>query len=137
MRLRAAGVDTGTRTRVRPHALLPDRHSWVDMGFTLALAAVALTAFGSSFTGSAYLVVGLLGTVIAILVTHLTRAAGWPVISAVVICLVLFFLLGGPLCLRSLGDTYTLPGVRHPRPGRGPGGLRLEGPADHAAPGRR
>ena len=102
---------TGTRTRVRPHALLPDRHSWVDMGFTLALAAVALTAFGSSFTGSAYLVVGLLGTVIAILVTHLTRAAGWPVISAVVICLVLFFLLGGPLCLRSLGDTYTLPGA--------------------------
>lgn len=101
---------TGTRTRVRPHALLPDRHSWVDMGFTLALAAVALTAFGSSFTGSAYLVVGLLGTVIAILVSHLTRAAGWPVISAVVVCLVLFFLLGGPLCLRSLGDTYTLPG---------------------------
>ena len=102
---------TGSRTRVRPHALLPDRHSWVDMGFTLALAAVALTAFGSSFTGSAYLVVGLLGTVIAIVVTHLTRAAGWPVISAVVICLVLFFLLGGPLCLRSLGDTYTLPGA--------------------------
>ena len=100
----------GARTRVRPHALLPDRHSWVDLGFTLALAAVALTAFGSSFTGSAYLVVGLLGTVIAILVTHLTRAAGWPVISAVVICLVLFFLLGGPLCLRSLGDTYALPG---------------------------
>ena len=111
MRLQGpAGTATGTRTRVRPHALLPDRHSWVDMGFTLALAAVALTAFGSSFTGSAYLVVGLLGTVIAILVTHLTRAAGWPVISAVVICLVLFFLLGGPLCLRSLGDTYALPG---------------------------
>ena len=48
------------------------------MGFTLALAAVALTAFGSSFTGSAYLVVGLLGTVIAILVTHLTRAPAGP-----------------------------------------------------------
>lgn len=102
---------TGTRTRVRPHALLPDRHAWIDMGFTLALAAVALTAFGSSFTGSAYLVIGLLGTVIAIVVTHLTRAAGWPLVSAVVICLVVFFLLGGPLCLRSLGDTYTLPGA--------------------------
>ena len=37
-----------------PHALVPDRHAWVDMGFTLALSAVALTAFGSSFTGSAY-----------------------------------------------------------------------------------
>ena len=42
---------TGTRTRVRPHALLPDRHSWIDIGFTLALAGVALSAFGTSFTG--------------------------------------------------------------------------------------
>ena len=26
---------TGTRTRVRRHALLPDRHTWVDIAFTL------------------------------------------------------------------------------------------------------
>ena len=101
---------TGTRTRVRSHRLLPDRHSWIDIGFALALAGVALSAFGTSFTGSSYLVVGLLGAVIAVVVTHLTRAAGWPIISAVVICVVLFFLLGGPLCLRSLGDTSVLPG---------------------------
>ncbi|MBC2934850.1 transglutaminase-like domain-containing protein [Nocardioides sp. zg-1228] len=101
---------TGTRTRVRPHALVPDLHSWVDIAFTLALAAVALLAFGTSFTGATYLVVGMLGAVIAVVVTHLTRAAGWPVVSAVVICLVLFLVLGGPLGLRSLGDTYTLPG---------------------------
>lgn len=105
-----AGMST-TRTRVRPHALVPDRHSWVDIVFTLALAGVALSAFGTSFTGSAHLVVGLLGAVIAVAVTHLTRAAGWPIISAVVICLVLFFVLGGPLTLRSLGDTYALPGT--------------------------
>lgn len=101
---------TSTRTRVRPHALLPDRHSWTDIVFTLALAAVALTAFGTSFTGWGYLVVGMLGAVVAVTVTHLTRAAGWPIISAVVICLVVFFVLGGPLCLRSLGDTSVLPG---------------------------
>jgi hypothetical protein len=101
---------TGTRTRVRPHALLPDRHSWIDIGFTLVLSAVALSALGSSFTGVTYLVVGMLGVVIALVVTHLTRAAGWPIISAVVICVVLFFLLGGPLCLRSLGDGSLLPG---------------------------
>jgi hypothetical protein len=103
--------ETGSRTRVRSHALLPDRHSWVDIAFTLALAGVALSAFGTSFTGSAYLVVGMLGAVLAVVVTHLTRAAGWPVISAVVICVALFFLLGGPLCLRSLGDTSVLPGA--------------------------
>ena len=102
---------TGTRTRVRSHALLPDRHSWIDIAFTLALTGVALTAFGTSFTGVGYLVVGMLGALVAVVVTHLTRAAGWPVISAVVICLVLFFLLGGPLCLRSLGDTAVLPGA--------------------------
>ncbi|MBS2939317.1 hypothetical protein KDN32_16365 [Nocardioides sp. J2M5] len=101
---------TGTRTRVRSHALLPDAATWTDLGFALALSTVALTAFGSSFTGSAYLVVGVLGTVVAVLVTHLTRAAGWPFVSAVVISLVLFLLLGGPLCLRSLGDTSLLPG---------------------------
>ncbi|WP_191278192.1 transglutaminase-like domain-containing protein [Nocardioides flavus (ex Wang et al. 2016)] len=89
---------------------MPDRHSWIDIAFTLALTGVALSAFGTSFTGTAYLVVGMVGAVIAVVVTHLTRAAGWPVISAVVICLVLFFLLGGPLTLRSLGDAYALPG---------------------------
>ncbi len=101
---------TSTRTRVRPHALVPDARAWTDIGFTLVLSAVALTALGSSFTGSAYLVVGMLGAVVAVLVTHLTRAAGWPPVSAVVISLVVFFLLGGPLCLRSLGDTSVLPG---------------------------
>ena len=101
---------TGTRTRVRSHALLPDRHSWIDIGFTLVLAAVALSALGSSFTGTTYLVVGMLGALLAVVVTHLTRAAGWPIISAVVICVVLFFLLGGPLCLRSLGDRSLFPG---------------------------
>ena len=107
----AHSAATGTRTRVRPHALVPDRHSWIDIAFTLVLAAIALSAFGSSFTGRAFLVVGLLGAVIAVIVTHLVRAAGWPTISAVVICLAVFFLLGGPLCLRSLGDASVLPGA--------------------------
>ena len=101
---------TGTRTRVRSHHLLPDRHSWIDLGFTVVLSVIALSALGTSFTGSAYLVVGLIGVLVAAFVAHLTRAAGWPIISAVVICLVVFFLLGGPLCLRSLGDTSVLPG---------------------------
>lgn len=110
-RARRTAATTGTRTRVRSHPLLPDRHSWVDIAFTLALAGVALSAFGSSFTGSSYLVVGMLGALVAVAVTHLTRAAGWPVLSAVAICLVVFFLLGGPLCLRSLGDAAVLPGA--------------------------
>jgi hypothetical protein len=108
--MRPGSTATSTRTRVRPHALLPDRHAWTDIAFTLALAAIALSALGTSFTGSAYLVVGMVGAVVAVAVTHLARAAGWPIISAVVICLAVFFLLGGPLCLRALGDTSVLPG---------------------------
>jgi len=100
---------TATRTRVRSHRLLPDPQAWTDIGFTLLLTAIALSAFGSSFTGSTYLVVGMLGALVAVLATHLTRAAGWPFISAVVVCVVVFFLLGGPLCLRSLGDSAVLP----------------------------
>ncbi len=111
MRTSASVSSTSSRTRVRSHPLLPDRHSWIDIGFTLALAGLALSAFGTSFTGSSYLVIGLLGAVIAVTVTHLTRAAGWPIMSAVVICVVVFFLLGGPLCLRALGDTSVLPGA--------------------------
>ena len=100
---------TGTRTRVRSHRLVPDRHAWTDISFTLLLTAIALSAFGSSFTGWAYLGVGMFGVLVAVVATHLTRAVGWPFISAVVVCVVVFFLLGGPLCLRSLGDSSVLP----------------------------
>lgn len=108
---RAHPASTGTRTRVRPHALVPDRDSWIDIALTLVLSAIALSAFGTSFTGNAFFVVGVLGAVISVTITHLVRAAGWPTISAVVFCLVVFFLLGGPLCLRSLGDASVLPGA--------------------------
>ena len=55
--------------------------------------------------------VGLLGAVVAVLVTHLTRAVGWPVdLRGRSSASSSFFLLGGPLCLRSLGDTASLPG---------------------------
>ena len=105
----STAASTGSRTRVRRHRLVPDLHAWVDIGFTLLLTGIALSAFGSSFTGWTYLAVGLLGALVAVVATHLTRAAGWPIISAVVACVVVFFLLGGPLCLRSLGDSAVLP----------------------------
>ena len=101
-----------TQTRTRPGHLLPDGHALVDLAFVLLLTGVALSGLATSFTGWSFLVVGLLGAVVAIVVTHLTRAAGWPLVAPVLILTGVFFLLGGPLCLRSVGDTAFLPGGR-------------------------
>ncbi len=103
-------VDTQTRTR--PSHLLPDGHAAVDLVFVLLLTAVALSGLATSFTGWAFLVIGLTGTVIAMAVTHLSRALGWPLVAPVLILTVVFFLLGGPLCLRSVGDTAFVPGAQ-------------------------
>lgn len=99
-----------TRTRVRPTPLLPDRHTAVDLVMVVALAVVSISSLASSFTGWDFLLVGVLGVVLGVLITHVTRAVGWPFVSAVVLALVVFFLLGGLLCLRSLGDASLIPG---------------------------
>ncbi|PUA81701.1 DUF3488 and transglutaminase-like domain-containing protein [Nocardioides currus] len=103
-----ASVDTATRSRRR--SVLPDPATALDLGFVLLLSGLALSGFATSFTGIGFLVVGLLGTVIGIAVAHASRALRWPLIAPVLILAVLFFLLGGPLCLRSVGDTAFLPG---------------------------
>jgi hypothetical protein len=101
---------TGTRTRVRPHPLRPAGHDLLDLFFVVLLSGVALSGLAASFTGWEFLAVGMVGVVLGVVVTHLARAAGWPLVAAVVILMGLFLLLGGPLTLRSTGDTAFLPG---------------------------
>lgn len=103
-----SGVDTVTRSR--RNQLLPDPATSLDLLFVLLLGGLALSGFATSFTGWGFLVVGLIGVALGIVVTHTTRTLGWPLIAPVMIVAVLFFLLGGPLCLRSVGDTAFLPG---------------------------
>ena len=102
-------VDTATRSRT--NRLLPDRDTAIDLLLVLALGGLALSGFATSFTGWSFLVVGMLGLVLAVVVTHAARSLGWPLVAPVVILGVLFFLLGGPLCLRSEGNTAFLPGA--------------------------
>jgi hypothetical protein len=99
-----------TVTRSRGSRLVPDAATAVDLTSVLVLSGLALSGFATSFTGGAFLVVAMLGVVLGIAVTRLTRALGWPLIAPVVILAFLFFVLGGPLCLRSVGDTAFLPG---------------------------
>jgi hypothetical protein len=100
-----------TITRSRGSRLLPDGPTALDLAFVLLLSGSALSGFATSFTGWDFLAVGLLGVTLAIVVTHVTRALRWPMIAPAVILTALFFVLGGPLCLRSVGDTAFLPGA--------------------------
>lgn len=102
---------TGTRTRVRPHWMRPDGSAWLDMGATIALTLVAISGLGATFTGHSYLVVAAVGVVLAVVLTHISRSAGWPLVAPVVGALAVFYLLGGPLTLRSLGDWAMIPGA--------------------------
>jgi hypothetical protein len=100
-----------TQTRTRTSRLVPDPPALVDLALVLVLTGVALSGLATSFTGWSFLVVGMLGAVVAVVVTHLTRAVGWPLVAPVLILAAVFFLFGGPLCLRSVGDTAFLPGA--------------------------
>ncbi|QIK75404.1 hypothetical protein [Nocardioides piscis] len=82
----------------------------LDLLFVLVLGTLALSGFATSFTGWAFLVVGVCGILLAIGVTHAAGVLGWPLVAPVVVVTALFFLLGGPLCLRSTGDAALLPG---------------------------
>ena len=70
-----------TRTRAASHPVRPDGHAVVDLVFVLLLTGVALSGLATSFTGWSFLVIGMTGAVIAVVVTHLTRALGWPLVA--------------------------------------------------------
>ena len=80
----------------------------LDYAFLLALAAAALAGLSTTFTGSAFFVVGLAGVVAGVMVAHVTGVLRWPAVSAVVIGLAVFVLLGGPLCLREIPSPDTI-----------------------------
>ncbi|WP_109508455.1 transglutaminase-like domain-containing protein [Nocardioides speluncae] len=81
----------------------------IDIVLLLAVCTAALLGLAPTFTGWSFAVVGgvglLVGTAIGVLVTVLR----WPAIAGVLIAVVAFLLLGGPLCLRSEGGDAMLP----------------------------
>ena len=82
----------------------------VDAVFVLALTGTALAGLGSTYTGGSYLVVGMTGALLAVLSTVVVAVMlRWPSVVAVVVTAAVFFLLGGPLCLRAQGATVPGP----------------------------
>ncbi|MFA6574317.1 MAG: hypothetical protein WCS84_02760, partial [Nocardioides sp.] len=81
---------------------LPTRDHLVDALLLLAATATALVGLATTYTGTGFLVVGLTGAALGVLVAHVTTSLRWPGIAAVVIGIAVFVLVGAPLALRSL-----------------------------------
>lgn len=75
----------------------------VDLGLLLALGLTALAALTTTYTGAQFFVVGTLGLLAGAGLGRLTTWLRWPFVSAVVLAILVFFLLGGVLCLRGAG----------------------------------
>ncbi len=91
-------------------ATAPDRRTWVDLGLLTALLLVTLAGLAPTYQGWAFLAVGLVGVAIGAATAVLARAFSWPGVSAVVLSLAAFYLVGGLVCLHREGVGGLLPG---------------------------
>ncbi|UUZ57868.1 hypothetical protein [Nocardioides sp. B-3] len=132
MSTQSSNLDTVTRSR--RSRVLPDPATLLDLLFVLLLSALALSGFATSFTGVGFLVVGVIGVVLGIVVTHSTRALGWPPGGAL-LDPGRAVLPAGRAAVPASCRRHRLPAGRlDPRHAGGPGHLRLEGHADDAPP---
>lgn len=90
--------------------LLPDRGRLLDLALLLGLCVLALVGLTPTFTGPQFALVGCAGLLLGVGITQLGAALRWPAVGPVVLAVGVFFLLGGPLCLRSDGTAAYLPG---------------------------
>lgn len=81
--------------------IMPSRDDLVDGAFLLVLGVLALVGLRSTYSGSQFLLVGIAGLVLGILVAHLANALRQPVVVVVVLAVAVFFLLGAALAVRA------------------------------------
>ena len=79
---------------------LPDARGWTDHALLVALAGLALAGLAPTFSGIGFWVVGVVGTVLAVVLVHVSRVLRWPFIAPVVLVVVTYVVLGAPLALR-------------------------------------
>jgi hypothetical protein len=102
---------TLSATALRMQSVRPTRADAVDAGFLVALSAVALLGLGTTYDGHSYLVVGLVGVLLGIVIAHVVTALHQPVVVVVALAVVVFFVLGGAVTLR--GRALPTPGSVH------------------------
>lgn len=85
------------------------RRSLVDAGLLLVLCTAALSGLGPTYDGNGYLVVGVIGVLLGIGVVTVSTALRWPAAAPLLMGVVVFYVLGGPLCLRADGALAPTP----------------------------
>ncbi|HEX6359207.1 transglutaminaseTgpA domain-containing protein [Actinophytocola sp.] len=101
-------MTSNTSARARGQSM-PRRGDLVDAGFLVVLSAIALSGFATTYSGWSYLVVGLSGVVLGVLVGHLANMLNQPVITLAALTVATFFLAGGAVVLRAQAIGGVLP----------------------------
>ncbi len=95
-----AGSTGRTRTMTtRLVALRPSLTDLLDAGFLLALVLTGLLGFATSFDSSRYLVIGLVGTVLGLLLAHVCNVLRWHWAVPLLAAFGCYLLLGGFVAL--------------------------------------
>jgi len=81
---------------------------WRDLAFLVALGTLALAGLAPTYSGVMFLVVGVAGLLLGAASVEVSGRFGWPIAAPVLTGVVVFLLLGGPLCLRSPFAPVTL-----------------------------
>lgn len=89
--------------------LKPSRDEWVDLGVVLVLTGLAVLAFRSSYGGARFLLVGLVGAVLGLVVAHLAARLRWPLVVTVATAVVLYAVAGAVVALRDQTIAGVLP----------------------------
>lgn len=77
-----------------------NRAELLDAAMALVLSLVALVAFRSSYGGVEFLVVGVVGALLGVLVAHLGTRWRWPIPVIAVVALIVYAVIGGAVTLR-------------------------------------
>lgn len=75
-------------------------HDRTDGLFTILVMTICLAGLGTGLFGWRWIVAALAGTIVGLLLAHLTAALRLPLAAVALLALVLYTLLGGPLAIR-------------------------------------
>ena len=109
----AAATVAGLRASDRVKALAPSPPDLIDAGFVLALGALAMLGFWSTFDSPIYLVAGMVGLLLGVAVAHLANVLRQPWIVVAALVIAAYFLVGGAIAVResAIGGVVPTPAV--------------------------